>query len=109
MERMVYQSAEVVSESLFRDGVTWRHWCPVSETYAPVEVLLQYLRQGWEADTPVAVETFSLGTRHSYIFRFTVRRNGSSLEIPVVANPAALRIVERCQLTLLHIGRVNPA
>jgi hypothetical protein len=109
VKSMIYHSAEVVNESLIRDEVTWRHWCPASETYAPVEVLLQYLRQGWEADTPVTVETFFFGTRHSYIFRFTVRHNGSSLEIPVVVNPVALRIVESWQLTLLHIARVNLA
>jgi hypothetical protein len=106
---MVYHGVGVIAQNPIWGEGTWRHWCPASETYAPVEVLLQYLRQGWEADTSVAVETFFLGTRHSYIYRFTVRFNGNFLEIPVIMNPAALRVIKSCQLTLLHIASVNPA
>ncbi|MCC7446885.1 MAG: hypothetical protein IT324_05675 [Anaerolineae bacterium] len=82
-----------------------RHWCPVSEKYAPADVLLDYLRQGWELDKLVAVETFYFaGYRCSDIYYFTLYRDDLSCEMPVLANPIVLRVVEEQQLSILRIN-----
>jgi len=81
-----------------------RHWCPVSEKYAPADVLLQYLREGWELDMLVAVETFYFaGYRCSDIYYFTLHQEDMTLEMPVLANPIVLRLVEERQLSTLRI------
>ncbi len=82
-----------------------RHWCPVSEMYAPADVLLQYLREGWELDMLVAVETFYFaGYRCSDIYYFTLHQEDMTLEMPVLANPIVLRVVEEQQLSILRIN-----
>jgi hypothetical protein len=45
--------------------VSRRHWCPVSERYAPAEALLQYLHEDWELEPFVTIETvyFAHGRR----------------------------------------------
>jgi hypothetical protein len=102
---MAHRLAETGTESIFRSGDYRRHWDPMSEVCAPVEVLLQYLRQGWEPDTPISVETFFLGQGHSEVYHFSLRRDGMFTEVPVLANPATLRIIELYRLALRHIGR----
>ncbi len=82
-----------------------RHWCPVSEKYAPADVLLQYLRDGWELDNLVAVETFYFaGYRCSDIYYFTLCQQDAFCEMPVLANPVVLRLVDERQLSILRIN-----
>jgi hypothetical protein len=82
-----------------------RHWCPVAEKYAPADVLLQHLREGWELDPLVAVETFYFaGYRCSDIYYFTLRQANTTVEMPVLANPIVLRLVDERQLSTLRIN-----
>jgi hypothetical protein len=86
-------------------AVSQQYWCPVSERYAPAEALLQYLHEGWEPDRFVTVEAvyFAHG-RCSEIYHFTLYRAGSSVEMPVLANPAIGRIVSMCPaLVVRHV------
>src|SRR5437660_12459 len=76
-----------------RDDGTYRHWSPDSEVYAPAIILQQYLREGWQPEELVAVETFyHAGYRHSDIYFFTLRHDGDAIEIPVLANPTVLKV-----------------
>jgi hypothetical protein len=104
---MTHHLAETGTKSSFRSRDYQRHWDPESQVYAPVEVLLQYLRQGWEPDHTISVETFFSGQTHSEVYHFSLRRDGMFTEVPVLANPATLRIIERYGLALRHIGRFN--
>lgn len=93
-----------VSQEFFVDEDR-RHWCPVSEPYAPADILLQYLREGWELDSLVAVETFYFaGYRCSDIYYFTLHQQDSSCEMPVLANPVVLRLVDERHLSILRIN-----
>ena len=97
-------TATRASRELLRDE-EHRHWCPVSEKYAPADVLLDYLRDGWELDNLVAVETFYFaGYRCSDIYYFTLRQEDTILEMPVLANPIVLRLVDQRQLSTLRIN-----
>jgi hypothetical protein len=77
-----------------------RHWCPNSQTYAPADVLLQYLRAGWQLEDFVAVQTFYHGAcRRSEVFYFRLNLGDIFLEMPVLANPIVFQIVESNRLT----------
>jgi hypothetical protein len=83
----------------------YRHWSPESELFAPADVLLQYLRQGWKLDKLVAVETvYYSGYRRSDIFYFTLHRDDQIVEMPVLANPVVFYLIEAHQLELLRIN-----
>jgi hypothetical protein len=83
----------------------YRHWSPESELYAPADVLLQHLRQGWKLDKLVAVETvYYSGCRRSDIFYFTLQRGAATVEMPVLANPVVFDLIEAHGLTLLRIN-----
>lgn len=105
---MVAYSTETQVSLDFIEDDEYKHWCPASETYATADVLLQYLRAGWELDNLVAVETFyHAGYRCSDIYCFTLMRNGESREIPILANPVVFRVIDDHQLTILRIN-VSP-
>ncbi len=82
------------------DRIPWyeahqRYWCPCSERYAPAEVLVAYLHDGWELDKRVTVERVHFGSsRYVEIYHFVLRRAGISIEMPVIANPVAVCIVQ---------------
>jgi hypothetical protein len=83
----------------------YRHWSADSEAYAPADVLLQHLRAGWKLDELVAIETFYYaGYRRSDIYYFTLQKDGKTIEMPVLANPAVFRIVKEYGLTTFRIS-----
>ncbi len=90
------------------DRIPWyeghqRHWCPYSERYAPAEVLVAYLRHGWELDDRVNVERVHFGaSRYSEIYYFTLWSAGCSIEIPVISNPVVRRIIRGCPSMVLR-------
>jgi len=90
---------------LIDDGGEYRHWAPESQTYAPADVLQQYLRNGWQLDSLAAVETFYMaGYRRSDIYYFTLRREDEFIEMPVLANPVVFRIIQEHKLNVLRIN-----
>lgn len=101
----ISKSAAHVDEDRFR------HWSSQSQAYAPADVLLNHIREGWTLDSLVAIETFYYaGFRRIDVFYFTLplRRNAQTLEIPVVANPVVTRLIQECGLTCwLHPYRGN--
>ena len=85
-----------------------RHWCPASETYAPVEVLLRYVRQGWKLDDLVVTETHVFTScLCTAIYFFVLRRDGMLIRMPVLTNPIVLRMVNNCRLTLKEAKRID--
>jgi hypothetical protein len=102
---MVDYHVQTQTQRHYRDGDTYRHWCRESEPIAPAEVLLQYLRWGWELDNLVGVEVYyHAGCRRSDVYCFTLGRDDDTIEIPVLANPAVFRVVDSHQMTLMRIN-----
>ncbi len=86
-------------------GDTYRHWSPESEPYASADVLIQYLRMGWELDKLVAVETiYHTAHRHSNVYYFTLHLDDQLIEMPVLSNPVVLDLMKRHKLTTLRIN-----
>ena len=102
---MVDHSREMQTRIDYPDDDFHRHWSPDSETYAPADVLLQYLKKDWKLDKLVAVETvYHAGYRRSDIYYFTLERDGRTVEMPILANPAVFKVIEQNQLTTLRIN-----
>ena len=102
---MVDHSRETQTRINYPDDDVHRHWSPDSETYAPADVLLQHLKSGWNLERLVAVETvYYAGYRRSDIYYFTLERDGRTVEMPILANPAVFKVIEQNQLTTLRIN-----
>lgn len=88
-----------------------RHWSPASQWYAPVDILLQYLRNGWELDREVEIRVHRCTShRHVEIYRFTLNHaEKKSLRMPVVANPVVRKIVHQYRVNTLYVFTEAPA
>lgn len=76
-----------------------RHWSRESQAYAPVDVLINYIHEGWTLDA-LGVKTFYFaGYRGVDVYYFTLRRDPQTLEMPVVANPVIRRLIRELGLT----------
>lgn len=78
----------------------YRHWSPESEPYAPADVLLQYLRNGWVLEDAVEVKSHECRScRYVDIYCFTLHRaQHKPLQIPVLANPIVRKLVQQYKL-----------
>ncbi len=66
----------------------------------PVDVLLQYLRYGWNPSAIVIVEPVYYGAaRCTHVYRFSMERYEEAIELIVVATPIVPRILEEYGLT----------
>lgn len=87
------------------DESDYRHWSRESQTYAPADVLMRYLRSGWELDKLAAVESFwHAGVRRVEVYYFTLLNGEERVEMPVLANPAVFRLIEESQLTVIRVN-----
>ena len=106
---MEFQSAILHISYADADGEYLRHWSPESELYAPADVLFQYLWQGWRLKNLVAVEVvYYGGYRRSVIHYFTIEKGNRFIEIPIVATPPVLRLVEELELTTVYAWTAQP-
>ena len=81
----------------------YRHWSPNSQTYAPADVLVRHLRTGWTLEPMAAVETFYYaGYRRVDVYFFTLKKDDTTLEMPVLGNPAVRRLIEEQKLTVVR-------
>ena len=72
----------------------YQHWSPVSQSYAPVEILLRHLSLGWTLDGTVAFDKFYYGSgRRTRIYYFRLLFLEESVWIPVLENPVVLRLI----------------
>src|SRR5579859_506437 len=102
---MEAHSASTATNAQNFDEENYRHWSPSSQTYAPADVLVRYLRTGWSLDPMAAVETFFYaGYRRVDVYYFTLRNADQTLEMPVLGNPAVRRLLEEHKLTVLRIN-----
>ena len=96
---------QLMSAVYVGNGDTQFHWSQESQTYAAAATLLEYLRQDWQLDPLIAVESFfHHGGRHVDVYYFTLNKNGHQIEMPVLANPAVFRLVAHRNL---QVERVN--
>jgi hypothetical protein len=77
-----------------------RHWSASSEKYTTGDVLLRYLRTGWEPST-VQMHVHSYrGGRCGGVCEFVLKKDHRILIMSVVANPIVIRLVEQYGLAL---------
>ena len=81
-----------------------RHWSASSQPYAPADILFRYLRDGWflgDKAIVQAVRCFSHRCVEVYYFRLTFGRE--YVMMPVIANPAVLRLVRERELVTIRL------
>ena len=75
-----------------------RHWSPDSQVYAPGDVLMHLIRDGWQVYGKVFVQTYCcVSRRHTQVYHFVLIHNDEHLDLHVVANPAVRRLVQERQ------------
>ena len=75
---------------------TIRHWHPGSEEWAGADCLLTAIDNGWEVDPTVYIqESWHAGSRLVTIFHFELKKGDETLEMPVITNPYARRLMRR--------------
>lgn len=81
-----------------------RHWSPASQVYAPGDVLLHLISDGWQVYYKVFVEAYRcVSWRHVNVYRFVLLRGNDRQSLRVVDNPAVRRLVQEHQLTVKPI------
>jgi hypothetical protein len=75
----------------------WRdffHWDPRSEQYATTGHLYSAIRRGWEVYQYVVIRThYFSGGRKTQIYYFDLRNGDHKVTMPVIENPALVRLV----------------
>jgi hypothetical protein len=83
---------------------TIRHWHSGSERWAGADCLLTAMDNGWVANPNVYVqEVWHAGSRLVTIYHFELSKNGETMEMPVITNPYARRILRRMKVMLKPI------
>lgn len=79
----------------------YRHWSPQSQPYAPGDVLLHLLNDGWSLHPQVFVQSYRCTSgRHVQVYMFVLLRNQERQLLRVVENPAVRRLVQTRRLTV---------
>ena len=74
---------------------TIRHWHGSSERWAGADCLLTAIDNGWKPSNNVYYQEFWLaGSRLVTIYHFELSRNGETIEMPVITNPYARRLLK---------------
>lgn len=74
-----------------------RHWCPLSESYAGVDILLNYIDSGWEIEGDIGFdEHWFGGARHILIYQFSLIKQNDHLTMLVPCNPVLDRFLTDC-------------
>ena len=96
------------SSVLFEHERDDRHWSPSSQPFASAEILLKYLRDGWQLKRTVAVQLFQCVSRQCIrLYYFSASRDDKSLTIPVIENPIVLRVIRDNQLELVDYSATS--
>ena len=95
-------------EMELRSTDTRRHWSPTSQAYAPADVLLRYLAEGWQVSPIVGLEEhWHAGVRRVDVYHFEVNKGDQSLVLPVHSNPVVRRLLRDRNLRIVLIKRDN--
>jgi len=82
----------------------YRHWSPQSQRFAPADILLQYLQDGWNINNRIVAEVFHCPSRQcAELYYFMLLHNSEYITIPVIANPLVLRLVREFGLTVIRV------
>ncbi len=88
-----------------RANPSFSYWSCDSETYAPADVLLDYLWNGWEPDILVDVTRVPCASgRCTEVYFFTLKCGDQAVYIPVVPTPIVFRLVDDYGLTIRSIA-----
>ena len=81
-----------------------RHWSSSSQTYAPADVLLEYLADGWDISSVVGHEEYWYGGgRHVAVYYFELTKDNQALVLPILGNPIVRRLVRQRQLRIVRL------
>lgn len=95
-------------ESELRSLDTRRHWSPSSQTYAPADVLLRYVAEGWQISPVVGLEEhWHAGSRRVDVYHFEVIKDNQALVLPVQSNPVVRRLLRDRELSLVLLKSEN--
>jgi hypothetical protein len=79
-----------------------RHWSPSSQTYAPADVLLEYLANGWSISPAVGLEEHWYGGgRHIDVYHFELTQRELAVIMLVHGNPVVRRLMHQRQLHIV--------
>lgn len=93
-------------EMELRSNDTRRHWSPSSQTYAPADVLIQYLSEGWEITPVVGLEEhWHAGVRRVDVYHFELTKDDQTRIVPVQSNPVIRRLLNQRQLKIVLLKR----
>lgn len=93
-------------EMELRSTDTRRHWSPSSQTYAPADVLLRYIAEGWAISPVVGLEEhWHAGVRRVDVYHFELTRGNEALVLPVQSNPVVRRLLHQHQLRVVLLKR----
>jgi hypothetical protein len=93
-------------EMELRSNDTRRHWSPSSQTYAPADVLIQYLADGWTISPVVGLEEhWHAGVRRVDVYHFELTKEEQVQILPVQSNPIVRRLMNERQLKVVLLKR----
>ncbi|MBN2306081.1 MAG: hypothetical protein JXQ72_16480 [Anaerolineae bacterium] len=89
-------------EQELRSTDTRRHWSPTSQTYAPADVLIRYLAEGWTVSPVVGLEEhWHAGVRRVDVYHFELSSENKTVVLPVQSNPVVRRLLHDRQLRVV--------
>ena len=93
-------------EMELRSNDTRRHWSPSSQAYAPADVLIQYLADGWTISPVVGLEEhWHAGVRRVDVYHFELTKEEQVQILPVQSNPIVRRLMNQRQLKVVLLKR----
>ena len=93
-------------EMELRSNDTRRHWSPTSQTYAPADVLMRFLTEGWVISPVVGLEEhWHAGVRRVDVYHFELNREGETQVVPVQSNPVVRRLMHEYDLRIVLLKR----
>ncbi|HEX3054140.1 MAG TPA: hypothetical protein VHP83_26030 [Aggregatilineaceae bacterium] len=95
-------------EAELRTTDTRRHWSPTSQVYAPVDVLVQYISDGWTISPVVGLEEhWHAGVRRVDVYHFELMKDEQVQVLPVQSNPIVRRLLQQHHLKVVLLRRDN--
>ena len=93
-------------EMELRSFDTRRHWSASSQAYAPADVLLGYLADGWQLSPVVGLEEhWHAGARRVDVFHFELTKDDQVQILPVQSNPIVRRLLHDRKLRVVLLKR----
>lgn len=82
------------------------HWSSSSQTYAPADVLLQSLAEGWTLSPVIGQEEHLLGGgRRISVYYFELCKGDRQIVMQVHGNPVVRRLIRENALKIVLINR----